>query len=292
MQITLVIIAVFVAIVVYRNFAKKNSIIKNAQKPFPISCRKILYEYVSFYGTLIPEDKIHFEKDIMRFLAFTKISGVDVNVDIRDRLLIASSAVIPVFSFPNWKNYPLDEVLLYKGNFNEQFATSNDGSNNIMGMVGTGYMNGKMALSKPALIMGFRNETDKKNTAIHEFVHLIDMVDGQSDGLPEILLQRQYALPWLDLIREKMNEILDGDSDINPYGATNKAEFFAVISEYFFERPELLKIKHPELYRLLSEMFQQTPDQKKEENKMRNIGRNDPCFCGSDKKYKHCCGSL
>jgi len=54
-------------------------------------------------------------------------------------------------------------------------------------------------------------------------------------------------------------------SDINPYGATNEAEFFAVVSEYFFERPKLLKEKHPELYNLLAEIFN-SPENKEAGN--------------------------
>ena len=60
-------------------------------------------------------------------------------------------------------------------------------------------------------------------------------------------------------MQEKIKEIIDDRSDINPYGATNEAEFFAVVSEYFFERPELLKEKHPELYELLLKIFHPEP---------------------------------
>ena len=117
-----------------------------------------------------------------------------------------------------------------------------------------GYMEGKMILSKPALKHGFKNESDKKNTAIHEFVHLIDMTDGSIDGIPSLLLEKQYSIPWIDLINKKIDEIYDGESDINPYGGTNRAEFFSVVSEYFFERPKLLERNHPELYDLLSNL--------------------------------------
>jgi Mlc titration factor MtfA (ptsG expression regulator) len=59
------------------------------------------------------------------------------------------------------------------------------------------------------------------------------------------------------MIHQKIEEIYAKKSDINPYGGTNKAEFFAVISEYFFERPKLLKKKHPDLYQMLEEIFDQ-----------------------------------
>jgi Mlc titration factor MtfA (ptsG expression regulator) len=56
-----------------------------------------------------------------------------------------------------------------------------------------------------------------------------------------------------------MKKIESNKSDINPYAITNEAEFFAVITEYFFEKPELLKEKHPELYKQLSNIFAQDP---------------------------------
>ena len=117
-----------------------------------------------------------------------------------------------------------------------------------------------MILSQHELRQGFLNKTGKTNTAIHEFVHLLDKTDGAVDGIPENLMDRQYILPWLQLMHKKIGEIIKGRTDINPYGATNQAEFFAVVSEYFFERPDLLKQKHPELYQLLEDIF--SPQQK------------------------------
>jgi hypothetical protein len=73
------------------------------------------------------------------------------------------------------------------------------------------------------------------------------------------LLPGNYVIPWLDLIQRKIKQIQANRSDINPYGATSKAEFFAVASEYFFERPDLLSTRHPELFKLLSAIFRQEP---------------------------------
>jgi len=159
-------------------------------------------------------------------------------------------------------------------------------------MVGTGFMEGKMILSQPALIHGFKNESDKQNTAIHEFVHLIDKTDGSTDGIPSLLLEKQYTIPWIDLISKKIDEIFEGQSDINPYGGTNRIEFFSVASEYFFERPKLLKRNHPELYKLLEKVFRQDMSSRNlRKNKMK-IGRNSPCPCNSGKKFKNCCGQI
>ena len=135
------------------------------------------------------------------------------------------------------------------------FETEGNEDRNIMGLVGTGVYKNKMLLSKPALQEGFYNNADKSNTAIHEFVHLIDGADGDTDGIPEILMDKKYVLPWMNLIHNEMEKMKGNDSDMNPYGYTNKSEFFAVAAEYFFERPELFEDKHPELYKMMQQIF-------------------------------------
>jgi Mlc titration factor MtfA (ptsG expression regulator) len=125
-------------------------------------------------------------------------------------------------------------------------------------MVGNGALNHVMILSQHQLRQAFINKTGKDNTAIHEFVHLLDKTDGSVDGIPELLLDKKYITPWLQLMQKKIQAIIDNRSDINPYGATDEAEFFAVASEYFFERPKLLKEKHPDLYELLERIFNPT----------------------------------
>lgn len=122
-------------------------------------------------------------------------------------------------------------------------------------------------------------------------MHLIDKLDGKVDGIPEVLLCRQYTIPWIDLMNKKMDEIYRNDSDINPYGGTNQAEFFSVVSEYFFERPKLLAKKHPALYRKMELIFKQDMDAMNLHLPSETqVGRNDPCPCNSGKKFKKCCG--
>ncbi|MCT4602272.1 MAG: zinc-dependent peptidase [Marinifilum sp.] len=259
------------------------------EKDFPTNWRNILIQKVSFYNSLNAEEKKRFEYKVHEFLLNCRITGIHTEVDETDKVLVAASAIVPVFEFPDWKYTNLFEVLLYPNSFNDRFETKGEDAR-ILGMVGSGYMEGKMILSKPALLHGFSNESDKKNTAIHEFVHLIDKLDGNVDGIPSALMQKQYTIPWLDLISHKIEEIYENKSDINPYGATNKAEFFAVISEYFFERPKLLAKAHPELYKLLEEIFNQNMSQRKLLRARQTIGRNSPCPCNSGLKFKKCCG--
>ena len=283
--VIVIIIILIIILVIYIN--KKNAW-KTPKEKFPANRRIILSEKIIFYNNLNKEEKKNFEFKIQEFLLNCKITGIRTKVDETDKLLVAASAVIPIFEFPNWKYLNLDEVLLYPSSFDTNFDMSS--SSSVLGMVGSGYMEGKMILSKSSLQHGFKNETDKKNTAIHEFVHLIDKADGAVDGVPELLLAKQYTIPWLDLIKKKIDEIYAGSSDINPYGATDKTEFFAVISEYFFERPKLLKTKHPELYKMLEKIFRTDSINRFRIRKRVVTGRNSSCPCGSGKKYKYCCG--
>jgi MtfA peptidase len=258
-MIGIAIIAVFIFLGVYYSNSKKKAAV--AENDILIN-PAVLEKNIAFFRKLDTTEKLQFENELREFLSCVRITGVNTPIDDLDRIFVAASAVIPVFAFPGWKYYNLKEVLLYSDAINTAFQTEGEGRN-ILGMVGTGYMEGKMLLSKFALEQGFKNESDKNNTAIHEFVHLIDKTDGDTDGIPKQLLAKQYSIPWLEMTYQQMKEILKGKSDINPYGATNKAEFFAVVSEYFFERPELLEQKHPELYSLLQEIFKQDPANRK-----------------------------
>jgi Mlc titration factor MtfA (ptsG expression regulator) len=183
-----------------------------------------------------------------------RIHAVNTEIDDIDKLLVASSAVIPVFNF-DWHYYNLRDVLLYAGTFNKDEFSVTAAERNVLGMVGTGAMQRMMILSKPALRQGFKNENPVNNTGIHEFVHLLDTADGATDGIPEQLLNKQYTIPWIKYMNEEIEKIKAGNSDINIYGITSQAEFFAVASEYFFGAPELFQRNHPELFELMEKIF-------------------------------------
>lgn len=250
----------------------------------------ILIEKVRFYRELNIEDRQDFLEQACRFLRNVKIIGVAVDVTVEDRLLVAASAVIPLFGFQGWEYVHLDEVLLYPSHFDEQFNFENP-KEMIIGMVGSGAMEGKMILSKPDLHLGFDNTQDKMNVGIHEFLHLYDKEDGVIDGVPTAFMGKQFIMPWIDLVRVEMTKIHDGDSGIRGYGGYNGKEFFSVAGEYFFERPHLLQRDHPDLYVMLSKIFNQeiTDHLASRELKQRLPERNDPCPCGSGEKYKRCC---
>lgn len=222
--------------------------------PLPENFKEILNEYVKFYRQLDEEGKEKFGKRIQQFLTSVQITGVNAEVEDLDRLLIAAGAIIPVYYYPDWQYINLHEVLLYPGTFNMDFDQAGQ-ERSITGMVGTGAMQHVMIITKWQLRQGFINDNDAHNTAIHEFVHLVDKMDGTMDGVPEIILERKYVPQWKSLMDSTIRQMKASGSDINMYGATNSIEFFAVISEYFFKQPELLKINHPDLFQMLQRIF-------------------------------------
>lgn len=254
-----VIVIPIIVLLAFIIFRKKSNTVPVSFQKLDKPLRKLLDSRVDYYHRLSNADKRRFESQAAVFLQTVNIEGVGTEITDVDRVLIASSAVIPVFGLGDWEYRDLlTNVILYPDTFDHEYQFEG-GSRNIQGMVGTGYMNGQMILSRPALLKGFSPMSGKENTAIHEFVHLVDKSDGATDGVPEQLMEHDYATPWLSLMHKEMHRINQGHSDINPYATTNEAEFLAVASEYFFEKPAQFKEKHPELYEQLSNIFRQSP---------------------------------
>lgn len=230
-------------------------------KPMPVAWQQLLQQHVHFYRQLSVADQQLFQKRVMIFLQYVHIHPVKTTLTDLDRVLIGSSAIIPIWGFPHWHYYNLQHILLYPNAFEENTFQLEGLNRDVLGMVGSGTLNQIMILSQQALRDGFMNENTKSNTGIHEFVHLLDKADGATDGIPESLLAKPYVLPWIQFMHQTIQEMQAGHSDINIYGATNQAEFLAVVSEYFFTQPQLFQQHHPQLYALLQQIFHQDPAQ-------------------------------
>jgi len=253
MIIILQVFFVLVLLVLLIQFVYKSKQAKGATQ-LPDHYKELLTDYVKFYSQLDEEGKKHFEERLQRFLTSVKITEANAIAEDLDKVLIAAGAIIPVYYIPDWEYINLHEVLLYPGTFNQDFDQQGM-QRPILGMVGTGAMQNVMIISKWELRQGFINHTSSRNVALHEFVHLIDLMDGTLDGVPEILLERKYVPQWLKIVNSTIMQIKAGESDIDFYGATNQVEFFAVVSEYFFEQPRLLKENHREVYEMLEKIF-------------------------------------
>lgn len=273
-----------------RKYIRRKKILS---RPFPREWADVLKNKVQYYNALNGDEQERFRRQVQVFLEEKKITGIGTDADTVTRLLIAASALIPVFRFPEWEYDKLGEILVYPSNFNDEFQFTG-GQTDILGMVVAN--SSAMIISKPALHEGFRNSTDGHNVGIHEFIHKIDEEDGHVDGIPALLADSATVSLWKKIINKESSLIEKGQSDINPYALTNEAEFFAVVSEYFFEKPADMARRHPDLYKILTRMFRQDTGTlvKSAVRSMlkpggKKIPHNGHCPCGSGKKYRGCC---
>ncbi|SHK68007.1 M90 family metallopeptidase [Hymenobacter psychrotolerans] len=270
---------------------------------FPAAWQQVLAERVAFYNSLTPVEKARFEKRVQVFLAATRITGIQTDIDDQTRVLVAASAIIPVFGFPDWEYGNLSEVLVVPDAWKEPQNPDKEVAplaGTLLGSVRNFQTSHYMHLSKASLERGFQDSLDRQNVGIHEFAHLLDEADGVIDGVPATVFPAALRPEWEAVMAREIAAIRAGNSEINDYAGTNEAEFFAVVTEYFFEKPEKLQQHHPELYGLLLLAFRQNPKSRfqrwhidprewlKTLRSRRKFGRNDPCPCGSGKKYKEC----
>jgi Mlc titration factor MtfA (ptsG expression regulator) len=274
--------------------------------PFPDSWRALLRTHVAFYTGLDATGQARFEQAMQLFLARTRLTGIQTEVDDLTRVLTAAAAVIPVFGFPGWEYPTLHEVLIVPDAWQLAARPGQEAlplQGTLLGSVQGFQTSQYMRLSRAALVQGFADAEDRRNVGVHEFAHLVDEADGQIDGVPAAVLPPALRQPWAEVMHRELAAIRAGHSDIDPYAGTSEAEFFAVVNEYFFERPEKLLAEHPALFELLSQALHQHPEHtlgarsgrlaprqwlRQLRTKKKLLGRNSPCPCGSGKKYKDC----
>ncbi len=118
---------------------------------------------------------------------------------------------------------------------------------------------GSMVLAWDAVKSGAADPSDGKNVVLHEFAHQLDYENFAADGTPA-LATRKHQLAWREVMRTEFASLRAAEATgiptlLDTYGATNAAEFFAVSTEAFFERPVMLRVATSETLRGVAELF-------------------------------------
>ena len=258
------------------------------KRPFPSPWEETLETRVAFFRKLSDDERGRFRQLVSVFLDEVRITGIGTEVDDTIRVLVAASAAIPIFGFRNWEYSRLGEVLIYPDSFGEEYQASERDESNILGMVGLNQLRGVMILSKPSLLAGFESATNADNVGIHEFAHLVELEAGDNGLPPEV--PWPAAKQWIEYVARELTDPRN-PSSVRSYAYTNQSEFFAVLAEYFFESPDLLEKKDPELYTMLRKMFHQDTVslfKRKSPRRLKYRG-SKPCPCNSGKQYVSCC---
>ena len=176
------------------------------------------------------------------------------------RQSIALQACLPILNlslewYAGWSS-----IIIYPGAFKSDSTTTDELGivhQNSHSRSGEAWLRGPVVLSwKDAKHSG---ERDGHNVVIHEFVHKLDMLNGRANGFPPLQPGMDPAR-WTEVMARDFEDFqTHRKSGLDRYGATNPAEFFAVLSEVFFETPEKLVDAYPDIYEIMVKFFKQTP---------------------------------
>ncbi len=224
--------------------------------PFPEKWQKILERNIAYYHHLNSEDQSELRGNIQIFLNEKKFEGLN-GFEITDeiRVTIAAQACI-LLLHRDTDYYPtLYTILVYPHPFFSNIKKYLPGgivAEGEQGRLGESWYRGPVILSWDDVSRSAHDHNDGHNVVFHEFAHQLDSESGANDGAPQLPKRSSY-IAWARVLGEEYQDLFDHlrhhlKSDIDSYGATNPAEFFAVVTEYFFEKPIQLKKRHPELY--------------------------------------------
>ena len=220
--------------------------------PFPSAFRDWLRRHVPLYRHLDEPARSRFERDVQIVLAEARFEGVG-GVEVTDelRISVAAGVALLLHGRPGWELQLDRTFLFYPGHFGDDYTDLNP---EFDGMV---HPQGPVILSAPAIAESW-SRADGSNVVLHELAHLFDYDDLYADGVPS-LLDPGSVEPWTALVRRETALIQRGRSMLRRYAATNPAEFFAVSTEVFFERPGDLARRHPELFETLVALYNLDP---------------------------------
>lgn len=236
-------------------------------QPFPPEWLEILVRNVPYYRLLTPDEQAELRAHIQVFLnekRFEGCGGLQITDEIR--VTIAAQACI-LLLHRQTDYYPkMRTVLVYPHHYFADFKQHLPGGavlESVHARLGESWYRGPVVLSWDDVQQGSADIHDGHNVVYHEFAHQLDSESGANEGAPA-LPRRSMYIAWARVLGAEYQHLIEAlkhhrHTFIDAYGATNPAEFFAVITEAFFEQPLQLKRRHPELYQQLMAFYRQDP---------------------------------
>jgi len=259
-------IILIVAIIVIRRFRRNARNQKLMATPLSDERIEFVENNVPLYKTLPREFKTQLGGLIQVFLADKKFEGcAELEITDEIKVTIAAQACILLLNRKTRFFPKLRTIFVYPGAYVAN-QTTRQGFIEVEGpstRLGESWQNGPVVLAWDNVKHGAWNIEDGHNVVMHEFAHQLDQEDGSADGAP-ILENRSCYGPWAGILSEEY-QALQGKikgrkrSVMDRYGATNPAEFFAVATETFFEKPCQMHKKHPDLYNELKNYYKLDP---------------------------------
>lgn len=231
-------------------------------KPFPTAWRAILQRRVPAFRRLPADLQIQLKKHIQVFVAEKEFIGCD-GLEVTDEMRVTIAAQACLLILKRTDYYPrLREILVYPSAFvverlhGDAIGLQQE-SRRVLS--GESWARGQVVLSWEDVVHGAAIDDDGRNVVIHEFAHQLDQEKGHATGAP-LLGRRERYERWSRVLGEEFARLqarahFQEPSLFDFYGATDPAEFFAVVSEVFFEQPQRMAAEHPALHRELREFY-------------------------------------
>ena len=238
------------------------------RRPFPAAWLSVLQASLPVYAALPPDQQSRL-RDMMKFFiarkTFYGCGGLTITDEMR--VIIAAEACLLVLN-RNGALYPkLKSILVYPTAFRtdrEEHQADGTVASGRHSLLGESWNNGRVILSWDDVTRGVADFSDGHNVVLHEFAHQLDAESGSTNGAPPLRSNSYRA--WAAVFTENFEDLglrsIKGlETVMDEYGATNPAEFFAVATETFFEKPHRLYKRRPELYQELQQYYQLDPRQ-------------------------------
>lgn len=241
------------------------------EQPFPDEQRAVLQKNVGHYARLLPDEQQRLRDLVQVFVAEKHWEGCGgLTLSEEMKFTIAAQACMLILELPHRLYENVESIFVYpsavlrpeqpQGVFVRSHGLVASGP---IALLGEAHVRGPVVLAWDRVLRDGRAERDGHNLVYHEFAHKLDMLDGTPDGTPPLVSKEQRERwhqvcerVFLDLRRRTQR----GERTfIDDYGSTNEAEFFAVVTEQFFEQPRALQRAEPDLYQVLSAFYRQDP---------------------------------
>lgn len=238
-----------------------------SSQPFPAAWRDVLRRRMPAFSALPADLQLQLKKHVQLLLAqkpFIGCAGLEITDEMR--VLIAAQAGLLLLNRRNGGFDRLRQVLVYPGAFVVQ-RNEADGAGlaheSRRALSGESWQQGQVVLSWSDVLAGAADPGDGHNVVIHEFAHQLDQESGAANGAPWLGRRERYAR-WAQVLgdeyaalRQRLAQGAPGL--IDGYAAHDPAEFFAVVSEHFFEQPAALATAHPALYAEFARYYRVDP---------------------------------
>ena len=230
--------------------------------PFAEAWLEYLHANVRQYRLLEPQEQVRLRQRVQVFVAEkTWVGCGGLTIDDEMKVTIAAQACLLVLGIEYEYHYDqIQSVLVYPGTYLHPPGIRDGFTHEGYPVYGESWHRGPIILSWKNT-KGLADE-DGGNLVFHEFAHHLDDLDGDMDGTPP--LEHGQERRWDRVVDEEYHRLVRASrlgraTLLNQYGASSRAEFFAVATECFFERPVALRERHPELYDILRDFYRQDP---------------------------------